>query len=115
MSKKVVVHRTLDSFFKKTENKRDISVSSGSDNENAKKQKTISTTPVSAKKDQKPYSSNKPPSFLSLETVINDPKSQIFKDNSCICIKDKYPKIDQYCLKSSCFELKKKSTFFKRT
>ncbi len=41
---------------------------------------------TSAKNNQKP-SHSKPPSFLSFESVINDPKSQIFQDDICICMK----------------------------
>jgi aprataxin len=98
MSKKVVVQRTLDSFLKKSETKREITnVSSDSEGESiiVKRQKMTETS--AAKKHQKP-SHSKPPSFLSLESVINDPKSQIFKDDICICIKDKYPKSKQHFL-----------------
>jgi hypothetical protein len=86
MSKKVVVQRTLDSFLKKSETKRETtSVSKDSEGENliVKKQKMTET---SANKHQKP-SQSKPPSFLSLESVINDPKSQIFKVDTCIFMK----------------------------
>ncbi len=86
MSKKVVFQRTLDSFLKNSETKREITnVSTDSEGENiiVKKQKMTET---SAYKHQKP-SYSKPPSFLSLESVINDPKIQIFKDDICICMK----------------------------
>ena len=116
--KKVIVQRTLDSFFKKTDanKKREYSVSSEDDaNKNVKKTKnneikevTIKTPPSTPQVKHKPAatasatpstpSSNKPPSFLSLESVINDPKCQIFKDNSCVCIKDKFAKSKQHYL-----------------
>jgi aprataxin len=99
MSKKVV-QRTLDTFISK---KRDHSTSSNeSDTSERSNKKSKPLTKINhgtqkAKTPIKQTATHKP-SFLSLESVINDPKCQIYKDDHCICIKDKFAKSKQHYL-----------------
>lgn len=65
---------------------------------NSKTSSNINKKTIETKSTASASTPSKPPKYLSLEHIINDVNCQSYKDDKCICIKDKYPKSKHHYL-----------------